>query len=81
MLAIIVLAASGYASIAVDNLRAGVSTTPALDEVPDTPPDDGAVDILLIGTDARTDAGGNPLPAAMLKELRTEHKAGIATDT
>jgi anionic cell wall polymer biosynthesis LytR-Cps2A-Psr (LCP) family protein len=46
-----------------------------------SPTDDGWTDILLVGSDARTDAQGNPLPARLLKALRTEDKAGVNTDT
>jgi LCP family protein required for cell wall assembly len=45
------------------------------------PADDGAEDILIVGSDTRTDSKGNPLPAAMLKQLRTEAADGVNTDT
>jgi LCP family protein required for cell wall assembly len=49
---------------------------------PDQPPaDDGATDILLVGSDSRDDARGNPLPASVLTQLRTQFDAGLNTDT
>lgn len=42
---------------------------------------DGAVDILLVGTDNRTDAQGNPLSQEELATLRTGEEDGENTDT
>lgn len=81
LLSTVALAVTGYAHVALDDLRGNIPTTHALDDVPDTPADDGAIDILLVGNDTRTDATGKPLPLEMLKQLRTEHKDGINTDT
>lgn len=58
------------------------STAEVLAEHPAAPPaDDGALDVLLVGSDSRTDAQGNPLPESVLKELRTESTSGLNTDT
>lgn len=81
VLSMVALAATGYAYLTLDEVRSKVGTTPALRDVPNTPPDDGADDILLVGSDSRTDAKGNPLPNRVLKQLRTQHKAGVNTDT
>nr|WP_216217080.1 LCP family protein [Amycolatopsis aidingensis] len=84
LLSAVALVATGYAYSTVDDLRDNVNTTDALgsqDERRSPPADDGANDILLVGTDARTDMEGNPLPRAVLRTLRTEDKAGINTDT
>jgi len=79
---VIAIVTTGYAYLTLDEFRSNVNTTPALDDVPNAPPkNDGAEDILLVGSDARTDANGNPLPRKMLKRLRTEAKAGVHTDT
>ncbi|MFC7341463.1 LCP family protein [Saccharopolyspora griseoalba] len=43
--------------------------------------DDGATDVLLVGSDSRTDAQGNPLPLRVLKQLRTEATNGLNTDS
>ncbi|WP_218160482.1 LCP family protein [Amycolatopsis marina] len=78
------LVATGYAYATLDRVQDNVRTTDALieqDESVAPPQDDGATDILLVGTDARTDMQGHPLPLEVLKELRTESKAGINTDT
>jgi anionic cell wall polymer biosynthesis LytR-Cps2A-Psr (LCP) family protein len=79
----VALAASGYAYVTEDHLQSTVHTTDALalPGEPSPPTDDGGTDILLVGSDARTDAQGNPLPARLLKALRTEDKAGVNTDT
>lgn len=42
---------------------------------------DGAVDILLVGTDNRTDAQGNPLSQEELATIRTGDEEGENTDT
>src|SRR5580692_4770069 len=44
--------------------------------------DDGAIDILLVGLDSRTDAHGNPLSAEELSTLRaTDDEPATNTDT
>ncbi|MCP2170005.1 LCP family protein [Goodfellowiella coeruleoviolacea] len=79
------LAATGYAWITLDRVQENLNTTDVitgLADVPDSPPaDDGATDILLVGSDSRTDAQGNLLPANVLRKLRTEASAGVNTDT
>lgn len=75
------LLVTGYAYHAVDTLRDNVTVTDALDDAGGPADSDGAVDILLVGTDARTDSQGHPLSERMLKTLRTEHKDGVKTDT
>ncbi|MDV6310790.1 LCP family protein [Gordonia amicalis] len=42
---------------------------------------DGAVDILLVGTDSRTDAKGNPLSPEEVKLLRSGEEVATNTDT
>nr|WP_084145390.1 LCP family protein [Amycolatopsis jejuensis] len=85
LVSLLALGATGYAYVTKDKLQDNVPTTdvltPRAGEPPAPPADDGATDILLVGSDARTDAQGNPLPLSMLKSLRTEEKAGINTDT
>lgn len=89
LLSVIALAITGYAYSTLDTLQDNVNTTDALrqndepddGEPPPPPEDDGATDILLVGTDARTDMEGNPLPPHVLRQLRTENKPGISTDT
>src|ERR1700741_3680413 len=43
--------------------------------------DDGAIDILLVGLDSRTDAHGNPLSAEELETLRADDDESTNTDT
>ena len=43
--------------------------------------EDGAVDILLVGTDSRTDAKGNPLSPEELRLLRSGDEVATNTDT
>src|SRR5215813_7200640 len=43
--------------------------------------DDGAIDILLVGMDSRTDAHGNPLSAEELATLRAGDDVATNTDT
>ncbi|GAC61056.1 MULTISPECIES: LCP family protein [Gordonia] len=43
--------------------------------------DDGAIDILLVGTDSRVDAKGNPLSEQELKWLRVGGDVSTSTDT
>ena len=43
--------------------------------------DDGAVDILMVGVDSRTDAHGNPLSDAELAQLHAGDEAATNTDT
>jgi LCP family protein required for cell wall assembly len=70
-----VLAVMGYGKWAVGDLDEGTVTTDVIaKEVEDQRiPLDGAVDMLLVGIDSRTDAHGNPLP----KELMDALHAGI----
>jgi LCP family protein required for cell wall assembly len=83
LVSVAALATTGYAYVTKDKLQNNVHTTEALSQPGEVAPsaDDGATDILLVGSDARTDAQGNPLPANLLKALRTEEKPGVNTDT
>ncbi|MET8853954.1 LCP family protein [Amycolatopsis sp. NPDC004625] len=83
---LLALGASGYAYVTKDQLQSTIPTTDALTpragEPAPPPADDGAEDILLVGSDARTDAQGNALPARVLRQLRTEANNGaVNTDT
>ena len=82
----VVLVASGIGWASVNNLQRNLNTTDVLAELPSphastTAAADGATDILLVGSDSRTDANGNPLPLDVLKLLRTEESKGLNTDT
>lgn len=86
----VALLGSGVVWYAVHHVAGSANTTGALRQlqrlpgasaVPQPPADDGATDILLIGTDSRTDAQGDPLPRWRLKQLRTTAADGVNTDT
>lgn len=90
LVSIVALAAAGIGWFTLERFRHDTNTTNALSEVsndpaastmPAPPVDDGATDILLVGSDSRTDAQGNPLPGKVLKQLRTTFDAGLNTDT
>ncbi|HEY2723465.1 MAG TPA: LCP family protein, partial [Pseudonocardiaceae bacterium] len=86
LLSAAVVAATGTSWATVGSLRRNLNTTNALDPAPvrtGAQPEvgDGARDILLVGSDSRTDAEGRPLPLDVLRELRTEQSVGLNTDT
>ncbi len=81
LMSLVVLACTGYGWASVSNLQENLNTTDVIIAVPKDMPGDGATDILLVGSDSRTDANGNPLPLEVLKLLRTEESAGLNTDT
>ena len=70
----------------VDRLQESVNKTDALEvaqqQAGAPSADDGANDILVVGSDTRTDLQGHPLSTSVLKELRTEATDGtLNTDT
>jgi LCP family protein required for cell wall assembly len=85
LLSAAVLAASGYGWSTLQRVQESVNTTDVLtvlSDVPNAPPAaDGATDILLVGSDSRTDAQGVQLPAHVLRKLRTEATDTLNTDT
>ncbi|PSL54517.1 LytR family transcriptional attenuator [Saccharothrix carnea] len=85
LLSAAVLVAAGYGWSTVQRVQESVNTTDvltALSDVPNAPPaNDGATDILLVGSDSRTDAQGVQLPDHVLRQLRTEATDTLNTDT
>ena len=85
LLSAAVLAAAGYGWSTFQRVQESVNTTDVLtvlSDVPNAPPaNDGATDILLVGSDSRTDARGVPLPGHVLRKLRTEATDTLNTDT
>ncbi|GAA2664841.1 MULTISPECIES: LCP family protein [Actinosynnema] len=85
LLSVVVLVVTGYGWSTLRRVQESVNTTDVLTslaDVPNAPPaDDGAIDLLLVGSDSRTDAQGNPLPASVLRQLRTEATDTLNTDT
>ncbi|GAA4402790.1 LCP family protein [Tsukamurella soli] len=77
-LAVIVLLVTGYAWARVDSLESAVKRV----SIPRGSAPDGATDILLVGTDSRVDAQGNPMSEAELAKLHAGVDDGsINTDT
>lgn len=77
--AALALVVTGVAWQQIDSLRSSLASIGGLglgggDE-------DGAVDILLVGTDSRTDAHGNPLSQRELDALRAGEEVANNTDT
>lgn len=78
VVAVLVLVITGFAWRSVDSLRSNLATISGLGL---GGAKDGAVDILLVGTDSRTDAHGNPLSQAELDSLRAGEEIASNTDT
>ena len=78
VVAVLVLVITGFAWRSVDSLRSNLATIGGLGL---GGAKDGAVDILLVGTDSRTDAHGNPLSQAELDSLRAGEEVASNTDT
>lgn len=76
--AILVLVITGLAWRSVDSLRSSLATVAGLGL---GGVKDGAVDILLVGTDSRTDAHGNPLTQQEIDSLRAGDEIASNTDT
>ncbi|MFF2088778.1 LCP family protein [Nocardia sp. NPDC058176] len=76
--AVLVLALTGFAWRSVDNLIANIDRIGGLGLGGGR---DGAVDILLVGVDSRTDAHGNPLTNAERAMLHAGDEVGTNTDT
>lgn len=74
------LAITAASWTALDRFKRGLNTADVIEEGKPFP-DDTANDILLVGSDSRTDAQGDPLPRSVLKILRTEATNGLNTDT
>ncbi|MFI0462614.1 LCP family protein [Saccharopolyspora sp. 5N102] len=77
MLSVLILVVTGYAWSNYRHLLDGLATSDVIDGAGA----DGATDVLLVGMDSRTDAHGNPLPEAVLRELRAGANDAALTDT
>ncbi|MCX6462348.1 MAG: LCP family protein [Pseudonocardiales bacterium] len=79
---VLVLVATGYGYAVVRQVSDGLVTSEALGEPAPPRGLDEAFTALLVGIDSRTDAAGNPLPPAVLAELRAgEDEGQFNTDT
>ncbi|MBK1788863.1 LCP family protein [Prauserella cavernicola] len=84
LLSVTVLALTWYLWQFIGGVNDGVTTTDVFgsDVDPQAEPLDGAIDILLVGQDSRTDAQGNPLPQEVLDRLHAGEATGERqTDT
>lgn len=81
LLSIVVLVATGYYWRVAGDFTDGLSTADVISGSGEKPAD-GAVDILMVGMDSRTDAQGNPLSKEQLAMLNAGKADGeINTDT
>ncbi|MEV4055831.1 LCP family protein [Amycolatopsis sp. NPDC049688] len=83
MLSVAVLALTWYGWHYIGDPNTGLTTTNVFaDTEAHAKPLDGAIDILLVGQDSRTDAQGNPLPREVLDMLHAGVSDGeLNTDT
>jgi LCP family protein required for cell wall assembly len=81
MVSLIVFGASWYGWAQVHNLTSDLTTADVIDPAAQAPV--GEQNLLVVGLDARTDARGNPLPAAVLSQLHAggTNDGGDTTDT
>ncbi|WP_132879495.1 LCP family protein [Tamaricihabitans halophyticus] len=79
----LIMTVTGYAWATLNGLTDGMTLADVIgSEGGGEMPADGAIDILLVGMDSRTDAQGNPLPEKVLRELRAGVSDGETnTDT
>jgi LCP family protein required for cell wall assembly len=76
------LAATGYYWSKLDAWSDGLTRQDVIAEAPTERPADGAIDILMVGMDSRTDAQGNPLSKELLAQLTAGKVDGtLNTDT
>jgi LCP family protein required for cell wall assembly len=75
---VLVLVLTGYAWATFQQLTSRLTTTPVIGGLHAA---DGATDILLVGSDSRTDAQGRPLSKQVLAQLRAGGNEGELTDT
>ncbi len=82
LLSTLVLVTTGYYWSQLDKWGEGMTTADVIDTEPTEKPADGAIDILMVGMDSRTDAQGNPLSEEQLAMLRAgEADGALNTDT
>ncbi|MDJ0361642.1 LCP family protein [Rhodococcus sp. H29-C3] len=77
-MSVLVLVVTGFAWRSVDDLRSNIATAGGLGLGGGS---DGAVDILMVGTDSRTDAHGNALTQSELDSLHAGDEVASNTDT
>lgn len=83
VMAAVVVVVTGYSWATLHQLSTGLATSDVIaGGAAPSAPADGALDILLVGMDSRTDSHGNPLPADVLAQLHAGDNTGeLNTDT
>ncbi|OZM75326.1 LytTR family transcriptional regulator [Amycolatopsis antarctica] len=82
LVSVIVVTLTWYGWQFIGGINEGVATTDVFAQGLPAKPLDGAIDILLVGQDSRTDAQGNPLPREVLDMLSAGEADGERqTDT
>lgn len=82
MVSILVLVLTGYYRDKLDEWAEGMTRQDVISTAPSEHPADGAIDILMVGMDSRTDAQGHPLSKELLRELSAGRVDGtLNTDT
>lgn len=74
VVSVLILAVTGYYWREIQPWQDGLTTADVIEQAPTERPADGAIDILMVGMDSRTDAQGKPLSDAQLAQLN----AGVA---
>ncbi len=74
LVSVLVLVGTGYYWNKLEGFSDGMTTADVIDAPPVEKPADGAIDILMVGMDSRTDAQGHPLSEEQLAML----SAGVA---
>lgn len=79
---LLVLVAAGYYRNKINEWSDGMTRQDVIATKPSEHPADGAIDILMVGMDSRTDAQGHPLSKQLLDELSAGKADGVQnTDT
>lgn len=82
VVSVLVLAVTGYYWRELQPWQEGMTTADVIDQPPTERPADGAIDILMVGMDSRTDAQGKPLSEKQLRILNAGVADGVLnTDT
>jgi LCP family protein required for cell wall assembly len=82
IVSVLILVITGYYYSELKPWQDDLTTADVIDQAPTEKPADGAIDILMVGMDSRTDAQGKPLSDAQLAQLNAGDSDGeLNTDT
>ena len=82
IVSVLILVVTGYYWGELKPWQEGLTTADVIDQAPTEKPADGAIDILMVGMDSRTDAQGKPLSQEQLGQLNAGDSDGeLNTDT